>query len=70
VIRAKKALWNQLYFASANADPHPLVFRTSAACRAYRWIHRFDADELDAWRAGTPWPKDLPQPAIEDDVEE
>jgi hypothetical protein len=70
VKRANEVLRDRVYFISSNPDPHPLVFRTSAACRSYRKIHRFDPDELDVWSAGAPWPKDLPPLILEDEEDQ
>lgn len=36
-------------FAQIGLDGHPVLFRTRAACRAYRKRHRIPAGELDVW---------------------
>jgi hypothetical protein len=64
VRRANEALRGHEFLYTSDWNEHPLVFRTKAACRAYRKIHRFSAEELDSWRAGIPRPPDLPPPSL------
>jgi hypothetical protein len=67
VERANLALRWQEFLYTIDEEAHPLVFRTKAACQAYRKTHRFGADELELWRAGNPRPKDLPPPLLEEE---
>ena len=47
VDRANRQLADQRYFI--DGDPHPILFRTRAACRAYRARHPIGEDDLDPW---------------------
>jgi hypothetical protein len=67
VQRANEALRGREFLYTIDWNDHPLVFRTKAACRAYRKIHRFTADDLDFWRAGIPRPPDLPPTSVPDE---
>lgn len=49
VKRAVRVLHGRSFFADRGTDPHPLVFRTEAACRAYREAHPFSREELALW---------------------
>lgn len=69
VRRANEALRGGEFFRTLDVTLHPVVFRTAAACRAYRKVHRFSAEELDAWTAGKPRPPDLPPLADEEAAE-
>jgi hypothetical protein len=54
VKRAAEALRGHDFFTNAGMEPHPFVFRTQEACKAYRKIHPFSRGELEAWRANDP----------------
>jgi len=54
VKRAAEILRGHAFFMATESAPHPFVFRTENACKAYRKVHRFSRDELDVWRANDP----------------
>jgi hypothetical protein len=52
VARAAEILKERAFLRAADANAHPFVFRTDAACRAYRKQHQLTRAELDDWRGG------------------
>jgi hypothetical protein len=67
VQRANEALRERKFLYIPDPEAHPLVFRTKTACRAYGKLHRFAADELEAWQAGNPRPPYLPPLRVDED---
>lgn len=63
VKRANEALrWHE-FLHTLDLQTDPVVFRTKAACRAYRKM-RYVAEAAELWHAGKPRPPDLPPPSL------